>query len=242
MTGTQIFNTTSLREAHHGQTVHRDYIAHAFRWSVAQRHINEGDVVIDVGCGPDTPLVKVLAFPRGSVPKRYTGIDLNNFVPKTRPQWANFILGVSVFDLDPVEVGPADVVVCFEMLEHMPKPKGLELLRWLREAVKPSGIILLSTPSYAGGDLPKNHVHEWTYDELKEGLASVWLEVNDVWGTFMRIPQLRKAVAVQYPDLAKVLGRLDTYYSHEALSTIFAPLFPGQASNCLWKLKRLSIP
>lgn len=233
------FNVTSLTSKTHGYTVHRDYAGHFFRWSVAQRHINPGMRVIDVGCGPEMPLLNVLArFPHPtSIPGSYVGIDLNTFEMPFHTKWAELCSGVSVFSLDPRKIGPADVVVCFEMLEHMEKDRGVQLLEWLRDAVAEDGIVLLSTPSFSGRALPKNHVYEWEYQELMDQLVDTGFTIEKVWGTFMTLPRLKKGIERQHPELMGVHDELLSYYSGEVMSTVFAPLFPELASNCLWKLK-----
>ena len=54
------YDTTQLHEAGHGRTLHRDYSAHFFRWSFARRFVSVKDNVLEVGCGEDKPLSKIL--------------------------------------------------------------------------------------------------------------------------------------------------------------------------------------
>jgi len=119
------FDKTSLREASHGQWIHRDYFAHAMRWSHAGRYISGNTDVLDVGCGPDVQLINVLTMPRNQVPRSYVGIDLNR-EPKRHPnrQWATLHWEFNFLERWQ-ELGQFDVVTCYEMIEHLHQPDGL---------------------------------------------------------------------------------------------------------------------
>ena len=75
------FDKTQLRAAQYGDKVHRDYAAHFFRWGFATRFIKKGMSVLDVGCGQDLPLVRVLAPSMSHIPGRYVGVDMNRVKP-----------------------------------------------------------------------------------------------------------------------------------------------------------------
>src|SRR5262245_13162124 len=77
------FDKTSLHASAQGYQVHRDYAAHFFRWGwVSRNYINETKRVLDIGCGPDGALVKVLAYKANGIPKSYVGVDLNRLGKK----------------------------------------------------------------------------------------------------------------------------------------------------------------
>ena len=75
------YDTTQLREAGHGRTLHRDYTAHFFRWSFARRFITAKDNVLEVGCGEDKPLSRILTGGATAHVNHYTGVDLNKLKP-----------------------------------------------------------------------------------------------------------------------------------------------------------------
>src|SRR6266850_64209 len=71
------YDTSSLSEKAHGQNLHRDYSAHFFRWSFARRFIKKTDWVLEVGCGPERPLYRIIATNQVQAMKHYVGVDLN---------------------------------------------------------------------------------------------------------------------------------------------------------------------
>lgn len=64
----------------------------------------------------------------------------------------------------------ADVVVCFEGIEHVVEQSGAA--RSLCEALKPGGLLLVSTPRRGGGgDGSPYHTHEFDLHEFKQLFA-----------------------------------------------------------------------
>ncbi len=70
-----------------------------------------------------------------------------------------------------------DVLVCFQMIEHVADPRPL--LEAMREAVLPGGAVLLSTPN-AEESLSPNpyHLHEYRGPELQAVLESIFDRVT----------------------------------------------------------------
>ena len=96
------YDLTQLHEAGHGRTLHRDYSGHFFRWSFARRFITAKDNVLEIGCGEDKPLSKILTGGAAAHVNRYFGVDLNklnhypincdfdfNYGYTLMPDWAN---------------------------------------------------------------------------------------------------------------------------------------------------------
>lgn len=121
--------------------------------------------VADVGCGSAYKLVHILGE------FETTGIDLPetiDFVRKKYPD-RNWISG----SFDDVDIPPADVVVCADVVEHVADPDAL--MRYLQRLTK--GFLVLSTPDrhlvhgrrnlhrYGPPENPA-HVREWSFDEL----------------------------------------------------------------------------
>jgi SAM-dependent methyltransferase len=84
----------------------------------------------------------------------------------------------------PFADGHFDLVVCFEVIEHVGE-QG-EALAELRRVLAPGGILIISSPNrlvYAPGN--PHHVHEFTPDELESALrehfAEVVLHRQHVW-------------------------------------------------------------
>lgn len=232
------YDTTSLRAKTHGSALTRDYSAHFFRWSFARRMIKQTDAVLEIGCGVDRPLWHILfVSTAGPLADRYVGADLNAL-----PEWNH---GRSTFygEFNFVERWKElkrkheafDITVCMEVIEHMKVEHGAELLRGLRELLRPGGTLLLSTPCYDGKRHAANHIHEYTVPELEAAVVKAGFRVERRFGTFMDVKHIRKA---SDPELRYVHDRLADYYDSNALSCIFAPLFPDRARNNLWVLRR----
>lgn len=227
------FDTTQLRETGHGQTLGRDYSAHFFRWSFARRYIGLTDKVLEIGCGQDKPLSKILTGGAGPRVKQYVGCDLNR-LKLTDSQRLTF-LGEFNFVERWREVrqifAPFDVAVHLEVIEHMLPKHGDELLHGCFECLRPGGIMLMSTPCYDGVRHAANHIHEYTIQELATAIRNTGFEIERRFGTFMDIKWVKKLASPPIQDLAEDLSE---YYDNDALACFFAPMFPDHARNNLW--------
>lgn len=232
------FDKTSLRENAHGRWVHRDYAAHFFRWGFAGRFIGRETEVLDVGCGVDCPLIGVLTQPMNNVPKRYVGTDLNN-EPRSPPTrlWAKLHWQFNFIERY-VELGQFDVITNFEVIEHMRKADGLRLLAGLRECLKPTGRLLLSTPVF-NGKAAANHLHEFEIDELREAIEGAGLAVEARYGTFASQHDIKRVATAAELELVQ---RLSRYYDGEVMACFLAPLYPDASRNNTWLCKRSDAP
>ena len=88
-----------------------------------------------------------------------------------------------------------DVIICFEVIEHLDRQKALELMSILKKMKKDGGIAYISTPNYLPHEeRTKNrqevHIHEYTYQELKEDLEKVFTasiilsQIDEAIGSF----------------------------------------------------------
>ena len=229
------FDKSSLRASAHGKWVHRDYGAHFFRWGFAGRFVDGETEILDVGCGPDVPMIDVLTMPRSSVPKRYVGVDMNR-QPRKCPQrqWATLHWEFNFIE-DGHRLGQFDLVTCFEVIEHMRKEDGERLLVEICKAMRDDATFLLSTPVF-NGKAAADHIHEWTVPELTGAIESAGLRVDRRHGTFASWNDVKKvASAAAELDVAR---RLSEYYSGEVMSCFLAPLYPDASRNCVWVLRR----
>lgn len=221
------FSQSSLTAKSHGMLVHRDYGAHFFRWSAARRLITDQTTVLDVGCGKDMPLAKVLMGAYAQ-PKSYTGIDLNKIAEPARAKWLTLHDQTSALEID--LPGTFDVVICFEVIEHMGKEDGERLIRRLVDWRGDRGTLLMSTPVFHAHKAA-DHIYEWSREEIMAAVNGAGASISGCFGTFARIPALR---AVLTPEERSVFNRLAAYYDYNALSLIFAPLHPEVSSNNIW--------
>lgn len=236
------YDTTQLRESGHGRTLHRDYSAHFFRWSFARRFITAKDNVLEIGCGEDKPLSKILTGGAATHVNKYVGVDLNKLKPSNSQRLAfhgefNFVERHKELLKEHPE--GFDIVVQFEVIEHMKVEHGAKLLKACLACLKPGGVMLLSTPCYDGKRHAANHIHEYTVPELQKAIEKAGFAVEQRFGTFMDIKHLKKPTHPLYVNEIKAISSaLSEYYDSDAISCIFAPLFPDQARNNLWVCRK----
>lgn len=243
------YDTTQLHESGHGKNLGRDYSAHFFRWSFARRFIDTIDNVLEIGCGQDKPLSKILTGGASARVNKYIGVDLNKIKPSESQRLTflgefNFVERYKELLKGEFKEG-FDVVVHLEVIEHMKAEHGAKMLKACYEALKPGGIMLMSTPCYDGKRHAANHIHEYTVPELQKVTEKVGFVIQQRFGTFMDIKHIGKSVPSvpgdsQHDDneinvAAKIMREyLGQYYDNDAISCIFAPLYADHARNNLW--------
>ena len=242
------YDTTQLHEAGHGRTLHRDYSAHFFRWSFARRFITAKDNVLEVGCGEDKPLSKILTGGAAAHVNTYVGVDINKLKASNSQRLAfhgefNFVERWK--ELLKTRPGGFDVVVHYEVIEHMRVDLGAKMLKACWSCLKPGGVMLMSTPCYDGKRHAANHIHEYTVPELQKAAEKAGFVVERRFGTFMDIKHIGKVdpwpvdANPQLRDAVKVLRtHLEEYFDSDAISNIFGPLHPDHARNNLWVCRR----
>ena len=246
------YDTTQLREAGHGRTLHRDYSAHFFRWSFARRFITAKDHVLEVGCGEDRPLSKILTGGAAAGVATYTGVDINrlktsesqrltfhgefNFVER----WKELLKG---------RKSGFDVVVHLEVIEHMKVAHGAKMLKACHAVLRKGGTMLMSTPCYDGKRHAANHIHEYTVPELQKAVEKAGFKVERRFGTFMDVKHIGKALPFSTAEGCEdkeelrdavrfVRSALEEYFDNDAVSNIFGSLYPDHARNNLWVCRR----
>lgn len=229
---TERYDTSQLTASNRGHLVHRDYAAHFFRWGHARRFAG-GRRVLDVGCGRDCPLARVLNYPMNARPAAYVGIDVKVIDQAPGDRWVE---AIGEFDFvtrwpEVAETGERfDLVACFEVIEHMAPADGAALLAGCRALLADGGILLLSTPVF-DGRAAAAHIHEYTADELHGALVAAGFRIARRHGTFASYPVMKKAASAS--DLA-MLERLREYYSDDVAACFLAPLYPDASRNCVW--------
>jgi 2-polyprenyl-3-methyl-5-hydroxy-6-metoxy-1,4-benzoquinol methylase len=225
-----------LSESRGRRELSRDYSAHFFRWSFARRLVCPADDVLEVGCGVETPLAKVLTVGVGGARcKSYVGVDLNPLPPTANKRVT--LRGEFDFVRRHAELEKADVIIHLEVIEHMRKGLGVKMLEACHWLLRPEGRMIMSTPAYDGVYHAANHVHEWKADELKRALDRAGFRVETVYGTHMDLRRLRTTAprfGVDHGEATRIATALSEYYDDDALSCILAPLFPAAARNLLW--------
>lgn len=240
----------SLDHAEQRGFIHRDYLAHCLRWShvvkyLMQQHRYKTHQVLDIGCGREAPLAKLLYSSRMThTTGSYTGVDYGKLerpasIPDTKKFKARFLGNFDFAEDWAVGDGVKnqfDTVVCFEMLEHVEPFHSFRTLQKINEVLKNAGSAFLSTPCYD----PKmgaadNHVNEMSWMGLRLLIGLAGLDVIDCYGTFASQKDYKHKMDASQKD---VFERLSQYYDSNVLACFMAPMFPSEARNCLWHVKR----
>lgn len=232
---TRVFDQTFLDPD--SEIVHRDYAAHFFRWGFAKKNWIQHEVtkVLDVGCGPDRPLMMALfGGIAGPFAKSYVGVDMNKIKPTRHKRTTLYPKTNFIEKWEEIrdKHGPFDLVTNFEVIEHMPPEMGDQLLNAIWECMRDkNSTFLLSTPVYDGKARAKNHIHEYTIPELQAKLENAGFVVERRFGTFMNNQDVRKVAS---PCELDVYNRLHEYYGNDVMSTFLAPLYPDMSRNNIW--------
>lgn len=250
------YDTTQLHESGHGKVLARDYSAHFFRWSFARRFIKVSDNVLEVGCGEDRPLSKILTGGAAPHVNTYTGVDINRLKQSESQRLRfygefNFVERWKELLKRPLPNGKSvgkgfDVAVHYEVIEHMRVQFGAKMLKAIHSCLRPGGTMLMSTPCYDGKRHAANHIHEYTVPELKKAAERAGFKVVRRFGTFMDTKHIGKATP--YAEgltgdelkraVATVRHALEQYFDSDAISNIFGPLHPDHARNNLWVCRK----
>ncbi|UCE73365.1 MAG: class I SAM-dependent methyltransferase [Methanomassiliicoccales archaeon] len=164
-------------------------IYHLIRYKFVARTINKNDTIIELGCGNgygayflseycqsieaydiDPEVIKYAKekYKRGNI--KYYNKDLIKEVNKN-------------INRDSKKSFPqADVIICFEVIEHMTREDAMIAINTLKLLRKRNGIVFLSTPKWVPDvqktqNRIKHHIHEYTYEELKKDLLSIFNRV-----------------------------------------------------------------
>lgn len=237
------YDTTQLHEAGHGRTLHRDYSAHFFRWSFARRFVSAKDHVLEVGCGEDKPLSKILTGGAAAHVASYVGVDMNKLKPSNSQRlkfMGEFNFVERWKEVQALRPEGFDVVVNYEVIEHMKVEHGAKLLKAMFNCLRSGGTLLLSTPVYDGVRHAANHIHEYEIPELQKYIEKAGFTVVKRYGTFLDIKHVGKTPTdrCDMDAIKKVRMALQEYFDNDAISNIFGPLYPDVARNNLWVLQK----
>jgi hypothetical protein len=165
--------------------------------------------VLDVGCGKELPLAKLLYVNKMS-PRSYVGVDCNDLdvpamlVGKKIPitLWPK----TDACALDPQDVGvpnPDDwdpvtnapqsyllpnILVCYEVLEHITPEHCRRMLTKFKELTSQDCHYFISTPCW-NGSAAENHINEMTFQALGGLIEDLGYKIEGVYGTFASISE-----------------------------------------------------
>jgi len=240
--GKQIDNTyLSIDYVETTGLIHRDYIAHCLRWSHIVKFVQRSKAksrILDIGCGVELNLPKLLRSSHALF-DYYVGVDHGKVDPKkyfnkSGKGWEpNKIWSQTDFiDIPDTELDKINLMVCFEVLEHVEPTHAIKMLAKMKKNLVADGDLFVSTPCYD----PKlgaadNHVNEITYEAMGSMLETMGFAIENHYGTFASQRDYKDYLTDAQKSVFEGLSR---YYETNFLSTIFAPLHPSRSRNCIW--------
>lgn len=227
------FDQTQLKMAQFKYQPHKDYLGHVFRWGFASKFVNRAKKVLDVGCGQEMPFARSLGGANpNSVPKEYVGVDLNKIKSPVARK------GFTVYDeFNFIEKyrrlvrkhGRFDIIVNFEVYEHMQPELGAKLLKAMKYCLADNGILIFSTPVYSPRyKMARNHINEVTKAEIEKALHEAGFVIINQFGTFSNWHDIKEVATPEEVRLYKTLGQ---FYSNELLGCFLSPKYPEASRN-----------
>ena len=265
-----------------------DEIAHMTRYDKISSlcieeaaRLNRPIDTLEAGCGELwvlRNLYKAYTVKKSDIINSYVGVDIDPAVLQEKngyhsptglvrdSQWfANFNGSLYIQDLTThSEFKVPDESIDFfwstEVIEHM-RPEFVS--GWLDDvhrALRPGGLIYISTPNSDGSNkkLPKDHIYEWAFEDLQYELIAPsrnWV-LKSVVGTFCQLPRLRKAMEhdlkpwatmgeeEEYPGQPRWYDDqfeiLEERFGRHFLRVVAATFFPEVSNNCAWTLRKRS--
>jgi SAM-dependent methyltransferase len=154
-----------------GQLLEAEHVSR-YRWAAM---LVEGKRVLDAGCG--TGYGAELLAREGAAGVVAVDVDREVIEAAERDGSGAVTFGVADLRELPADLGTFEVVVCFEVLEHIDEPEAA--LDQLSAALAPDGILVVSSPNrdvYPPGN--PFHKHEFTPGELYDALAARFAHVR----------------------------------------------------------------
>lgn len=131
--------------------------------------IADSKTVLDVGCGSDSPL--------GLLGKRFArSVGVDGFAPSLEMSAAKKIhdeyVQANILELDSAfQPNSFDCVIAIDVIEHLEKPQGLELVQKMEQIAK-NRIVLLTPNGFQpqaehSGNIYQRHLSGWTAEEMR---------------------------------------------------------------------------
>ena len=142
-------------------------VSSAHYYSLLQRELRNMTSVLDVGCGSSSPLSKV--------EKTFYSEGLDIFSPdlkkiKKAKVHDTYVVG-NVLDIDRIYKGKKfDAVIALDVIEHLPKEKGWELMKKMEKLARKKVIIVTPNgfvPQKANDNPYQEHVSGWEVKEFQ---------------------------------------------------------------------------
>ncbi len=157
------------------------YMDEKEEYHYGKRYIEENEKVLEVGSGKG-------AFAKHLTTKDYVGLDFSENAKKMAAENGVLIENEMIQDYAKKHSEEFDVVVSFQVLEHVSDPKGF--IEAKLEALKKGGKLIIAVPSedsflkYVSNgilNMPPHHVTRWSDDTFKFIAKKYNLDLVDIY-------------------------------------------------------------
>jgi SAM-dependent methyltransferase len=228
----------------------RPYIfAHFFRFSYIRRltrgprynnAYGKKTILLDLGCGEG--LLRNMLY-RNAINIKYIGIDIAlqtlkkalNLKSKEEAIYLRYDLNKGI----PLNDNSVNIVVAFEIIEHLLKKSGLKVIRESYRVLKKNGILILSTPiqPFAENLYEDEHIYEWKKDEIEKEYLKLGFNIELIRGISIRTKHLKEELK-NNQVLSNLYLQLSKHFEGSILNCFFAVFFPDKSYNVMWILKK----
>ena len=231
--------------------IHRDYLAHCLRYSHVAKSMQKGHRyktahVLDVGCGREVPLARMMFSMRMThTSGSFTGVDYGpipwpDTISQKTKKWKMVLHEKADFTKVELKRKSYDVINCLEVLEHVEADHAFAMMQRMNQLLKKDGVCFLSTPCYDQKvGAAANHVNEMSFDGFHALILAAGFKIDRVWGTFASQKDYKKHMDEHQMELFQQLAE---YYDSNVVACMMAPLFPDRARNCIWRLTKGKTP
>ena len=217
-----------------------------------------GAAVVDVCCGRGLQLPTLYRY--GQDLARYVGLDLSTAnlaearatMSRLDKHYGGRRFPIEFYHCDVAEPWPAsagadfDIAVYTSAVEHLPRDLAVASLRQVAAALRPDGMLYLSTPNTPGPP-PRPlqyrvHVYEWNSAELEPVLAEAGLVVEDKVGLLPPpADQIPAALTSHYGEGAYAwYERLRVTVPAALLAPVVSAGLPDTATELLYVCRKQS--
>ncbi len=176
---------------------------HIMRYVFCSRYIKD-KIVVDVACG-----VGYGSHYLARCDAKYIiAIDLDGYVLSLARKYYNtqnlvYVSGDARHL--PLRDNSVDIFVSFETIEHLSKPE--QFLKEIARVLKPSGMLIISTPNKRWTRHPSYHLHEFYPNDFYKLLEKYFVEVEK-YAQYISYTQLLKDLYIRFYDKVMRVVRL----------------------------------
>ena len=169
--------------------------------------IKNDSTLLDIGC--KYAFLRDILLEK-SIKSDYYGVDITDKVfDKIKDFDPHKFFVADASQSLPFEDGKFDFIFALEILEHVESPT--KMLQEIYRVLKPDGILILSVPNpYAWNEILVNfkkqkdsegHISAFTWQIMQRLLEFVNFKIDDISGTFVRVPLSKRFMKDSYKIL-----------------------------------------